>query len=144
MWQVDKVLVVIEYWIGIYVYNDWLLQKCGVCDWSDCVLMVLVMVVFVLIVDCVVIDVGSKVLMLDLFGLSGYGYVFGCVDIRVDVLLEEYGVLCVEMIDFQVGDCFCIVFNYVCVVSNMVDEVQFICGDWVFGLFFVFVCGKVI
>lgn len=84
MMYVVEVLVIMEYCFGIYVYNDRLLVVCGVCGWEDCVLSVVVIVVFVFVFDWVIIDVGFKVLILDLLGLMGYGYVLGCDDIIID------------------------------------------------------------
>jgi|TARA_R110002051_G_scaffold317355_1_gene398445 D-serine deaminase-like pyridoxal phosphate-dependent protein len=42
-------------------------------------------------------------------------------------------VLTADAIDLKVGDRLRIVPNHVCVVSNMLDEVQFIRGDTVLG-----------
>ncbi|QDG76247.1 D-TA family PLP-dependent enzyme [Labrenzia sp. PHM005] len=144
MWQAQKVPVATEYRIGTYVYNDRSLQDRGICDWDDCALTVLATVVSVPASDRAVIDAGTKVLTSDLLGLKGHGHVLGRPDITVDALSEEHGVLRADAIDLEVGDKIRIVPNHVCVVSNMVDEVQLIRGDKVLGTSPVSARGKVL
>lgn len=67
----------------------------------------------------------------------------GSPDIKVAGLSEEHGVLTADAIDLKVGDRLRIVPNHVCVVSNMLDEVQFIRGDTVLGPSPVAARGKV-
>jgi D-serine deaminase-like pyridoxal phosphate-dependent protein len=144
MWQADAVPVATEYRIGTYVYNDRSLVSRGVCDWDDCALKVLATVISVPAADRAVIDAGTKVLTSDLLGLNGHGHVLGRPDITVDALSEEHGVLRAETIDLDVGDRIRIVPNHVCVVSNMVDEVQLIRGERDLGPSPVSARGKVI
>lgn len=143
MWQAQKVPVATEYRIGTYVYNDRSLQDRGVCDWGDCALTVLATVVSVPASDRAVIDAGTKVLTSDLLGLKGHGHVLGRPDITVDALSEEHGVLRADAIDLEVGDKVRIVPNHVCVVSNMVDEVQLIRSGKAVGVSPVAARGKV-
>ncbi|MBO9420867.1 D-TA family PLP-dependent enzyme [Labrenzia sp. R4_2] len=144
MWQAEEVPVATEYRIGTYVYNDRSLVSRGVCDWGDCALTVLATVVSVPAPDRAVIDAGTKVLTSDLLGLNGHGHVLGRPDITVDALSEEHGVLRAETIGFEVGDRIRIVPNHVCVVSNMVDEVQLIRGEQALGPSPVSARGKVV
>ena len=76
-----------------------------------------------------VIDAGSKVLTSDLLGLDGHGHVLGRPDIHIAGLSEEHGVLTADAINLQVGDRLRIIPNHVCVVTNMLDEVQLIRGS---------------
>ncbi|WP_428523242.1 D-TA family PLP-dependent enzyme [Roseibium sp.] len=144
MWQAEEVPVATEYRIGTYVYNDRSLVSRGVCDWGDCALTVLTTVVSVPAPDRAVIDAGTKVLTSDLLGLNGHGLVLGRPDITVDALSEEHGVLRAETIGLEVGDRIRIVPNHVCVVSNMVDEVQLIRGEQALGPSPVSARGKVV
>jgi len=144
MWRAENVPATTEYRIGTYVYNDRSLVKRGVCDWGDCALTVLATVVSVPAPDRAVVDAGTKVLTSDLLGMSGHGHVLDRPDIKVDALSEEHGVLRADTIDLEVGDRIRIVPNHVCVVSNMVDEVQLIRGNRVLGPIPVSARGKVI
>lgn len=143
MWQAQDVPIATEYRIGTYVYNDRSLQDRGVCTWDDCALSVLVTVVSVPSNGRAVVDAGTKVLTSDLLGLDGHGYVLGRPDIKVAGLSEEHGVLTAEAINLKVGDRLRIIPNHVCVVSNMLDEVQLIRGDQVLGPHAVAARGKV-
>ena len=133
MWQAQDVPVATEYRIGTYVYNDRSLQERGVCSWDDCALSVLVTVISVPAGNRAVVDAGSKVLTSDLLGLEGHGLVLGRPDIKVAGLSEEHGVLTASEIDLKVGDRLRIVPNHVCVVSNMLDEVELIRGKQSLG-----------
>ncbi|MEY8099276.1 D-TA family PLP-dependent enzyme [Falsihalocynthiibacter sp. S25ZX9] len=143
MWQAHDVPMATEYRIGTYVYNDRSLQERGVCTWDDCALSVLVTVISVPTNDRAVFDAGTKVLTSDLLGLDGHGHVLGCPDIKVAGLSEEHGILTAEVINLKVGDRLRIIPNHVCVVSNMVDEVQLIRGDTALGAHPVVARGKV-
>lgn len=129
MWQAQDVSIASEYRIGTYVYNDRSLQARGTCTWDDCALSVLATVISVPAGNRAVIDAGSKVLTSDLLGLDGHGHVLGRPDIKVAGLSEEHGVLTADAINLKVGDRIRIVPNHVCVVVNMLDEVQLIRGD---------------
>lgn len=129
MWQAQEVGIATEYRIGTYVFNDCSLQARGTCSWDDCALSVLVTVISVPSEGRAVIDAGSKVLTSDLLGLDGHGHVLGRPDIHIAGLSEEHGVLTADTINLQVGDRLRIVPNHVCVVTNMLDEVQLIRGS---------------
>lgn len=129
MWQAQEVSIATEYRIGTYVFNDRSLQARGICSWDDCALSVLVTVISVPAENRAVIDAGSKVLTSDLLGLNGHGHVLGRPDIHIAGLSEEHGVLTADTINLQVGDRLRIIPNHVCVVTNMLDEVQLIRGD---------------
>jgi len=128
MWLAQEVSVATEYRIGTYVFNDRSLQARGTCSWGDCALCVLVTVISVPSEGRAVIDAGSKVLTSDLLGLDGHGHVLGRPDIHIAGLSEEHGVLTADAINLQVGDRLRIIPNHVCVVTNMLDEVQLIRG----------------
>ncbi|MBY6137187.1 D-TA family PLP-dependent enzyme [Nocardioides marinus] len=128
MWQAQEVGIATEYRIGTYVFNDRSLQVRGTCSWDDCALSVLVTVISVPSEGRAVIDAGSKVLTSDLLGLGGHGHVLGRPDIHIAGLSEEHGVLTADAINLQVGDRLRIIPNHVCVVTNMLDEVQLIRG----------------
>lgn len=129
MWQAQEVSIATEYRIGTYVFNDRSLQARGICSWDDCALSVLVTVISVPSEGRAVIDAGSKVLTSDLLGLDGHGHVLGRPDIHIAGLSEEHGVLTADAINLQVGDRLRIIPNHVCVVTNMLDEVQLIRGS---------------
>jgi len=143
MWQAQDVPVATEYRIGTYVYNDRSLQARGACTWDDCALSILVTIVSVPSENRAVIDAGTKVLTSDLLGLDGHGHVLGRPDIKIAGLSEEHGVLTADAIDLKVGDRLRIVPNHVCVVSNMLDEVQLIRGTQSLGPYPVTARGKV-
>ena len=143
MWHAQDVPIATEYRIGTYVYNDRSLQDRGVCTWDDCALSVLVTVISVPSVGRAVVDAGTKVLTSDLLGLDGHGHVLGRPDIKVAGLSEEHGVLTADAIDLKVGDRLRIIPNHVCVVSNMLDEVQLIRGEATLGPCPVVARGKV-
>ena len=143
MWQAQDVPVATEYRIGTYVYNDRSLQDRGTCTWEDCALSVLVTVISVPADTRAVIDAGSKVLTSDLLGLDGHGHVLGRPDIKLAGLSEEHGVLLADRINLKVGDRLRIIPNHVCVVSNMLDQVQLIRGDSALGAQTVVARGKV-
>lgn len=129
MWLAQEVSVATEYRIGTYVFNDRSLQARSTCSWDDCALSVLVTVISVPSEGRAVIDAGSKVLTSDLLGLDGHGHVLGRPDIHIAGLSEEHGVLTADAINLQVGDRLRIIPNHVCVVTNMLDEVQLIRGS---------------
>lgn len=128
MWQAHEVPVATEYRIGTYIYNDRSLQARGLCGWEDCALTVLATVVSVPTEGRAIIDAGSKVLTSDLLGLEGHGHVLGRPDIQVAGLSEEHGTLIAPKIGLKVGDRVRIVPNHACVVTNMLDWVEFVRG----------------
>ncbi|WP_170417205.1 D-TA family PLP-dependent enzyme [Ruegeria atlantica] len=143
MWQAQDVPVATEYRIGTYIYNDRSLQARGICTWEDCALSVLATVISVPTENRAVIDAGSKVLTSDLLGLEGHGYVIGRPDILVEGLSEEHGVLKADKINLKVGERIRIIPNHACVVTNMVDQIEAIRGDYTLGSIPVAARGKV-
>lgn len=128
MWQAQDVPAATEYRAGTYIYNDRSLVARGTCTWADCGLTVLATVVSVAAPDRAIIDAGSKVLTSDLLGLAGFGHVLERPDIAIEALSEEHGILKAEEIALNVGDRVRIVPNHACVVTNMLDEVNFVRG----------------
>lgn len=121
-----------EYRPGVYIYNDRSLVASGACSVEDCALTVAATVVSTPAADRIIVDAGSKILTSDLFGLQGHGLVVGRPDVTVARLSEEHGHLAVAgaASDLAVSDIVRIVPNHACVVSNMVDSVHFIRGDY--------------
>lgn len=137
--------VITEYRVGTYVYNDRSLISRGSCLLEDCALTVWSTVVSANAPDRAVIDAGSKVLTSDLLGMADYGLVMGRPDISIPGLSEEHGHLRLST-DGQplvVGQQLRIVPNHACVVSNLVDHVCFVRGDYFVGFESVTARGRV-
>lgn len=140
------VLLVIEYCVGIYIYNDCLMVCVGYCMFDDCVMYILVIVVLRLMLDCVIFDVGFKVFILDFFGFFDYGLIVEYFDVVIIGFLEEYVIvdfLKVVGVCLQIGEKICIVFNYICVVFNFFNIMIFYCDGIVIRVEDVVVCGLV-
>ena len=122
-----------EYRAGSYIYNDRSLVACGASDVRDCALTVFTTVVSTPTASRAITDAGSKSLSSDLFGLEGYGMVRDRPDATVFALSEEHGHLRFpENKRPNVGEQLCIIPNHACVISNLVDHVQFVRGEfWV-------------
>lgn len=137
--------VVTEYRVGTYVYNDRSLISRGSCLQQDCALTVWSTVVSANSADRAVIDAGSKVLTSDLLGMADYGLVVGRPDISISGLSEEHGHLRLapDGGPLFVGQPLRIVPNHACVVSNLVDQVCFVRGDYLVGFETVTARGKV-
>ena len=125
---------VTEYRAGSYIYNDRSLVEFGAVSEADCALSVLATVVSTPTEHRAVVDAGSKSLTSDLFGMEDFGIVKGHAEARVFVLSEEHG-----HIEFPVrerpliGDKLDIIPNHACVVSNLVDYIHFVRGDYLVG-----------
>lgn len=121
-----------EYRPGVYIYNDRSLVAGGACSVEDCALTVAATVVSTPSPDRGALDSGSKMLTSDLFGLQGHGLVVGRPDISIPRLSEEHGhlVFSGEGESVTVGDVLRIVPNHACVVSNMVDHVHLVRGEF--------------
>jgi D-serine deaminase-like pyridoxal phosphate-dependent protein len=120
-----------EYRPGSYIYNDRSLVTAGACGVEDCALTVLTTVISSPARGRAIVDAGTKVLTSDLFGMSGYGMVLERPDCSVISLNEEHGR--VEYASEQapvVGELLRIVPNHACVVSNMVDSVHLVRGEY--------------
>jgi D-serine deaminase-like pyridoxal phosphate-dependent protein len=119
-----------EYRPGSYVYNDRSVLSAGSCAEADCALTVLTTVVSSPEDRRAVVDAGTKVLTSDLFGFRDYGLVVGRPDISIVSLNEEHGRLECGQQAPAVGDVLRVIPNHACVVSNMVDHVHFVRGDF--------------
>ncbi|WP_246591215.1 D-TA family PLP-dependent enzyme [Aminobacter anthyllidis] len=120
-----------EYRPGSYIYNDRSLVAAGACGVEDCALTVLTTVISSPARGRTIVDAGTKVLTSDLFGMSGYGMVLERADCSVISLNEEHGRI--EYASEQapvVGELLRIVPNHACVVSNMVDSVHLVRGEY--------------
>lgn len=120
-----------EYRPGSYIYNDRSLVTAGACGPEDCALTVLTTVVSSPARGRAIVDAGTKVLTSDLFGMSGYGMVLDRPNSSVTSLNEEHG-----RIEYgsepmpSVGEFLRIIPNHACVVSNMVDCVHLVRGEY--------------
>lgn len=121
-----------EYRPGVYIYNDRSLVANGACSVEDCALTVAATVVSRPSPDRGALDSGSKMLTSDLFGLDGHGLVVGRPEVSIPRLSEEHGHLAISggQSGPAVGDVLRIVPNHACVVSNMVDHVHFVRGEF--------------
>lgn len=132
LFRFDANPVLTEYRPGSYIYNDRSLVVSGSCEPADCALTVLATVVSVVTTDRAMIDAGSKTLTSDLFGLDGHGMVLGRPDISVPRLNEEHGHL--RLADggqaVELGETLRLIPNHACVVSNMVNSVHLVRGDY--------------
>ena len=130
MWNAHKIPVATEYRVGTYIYNDRSLVERGTCDLNDCALTVLATVVSTPTPERAVVDAGSKVLTSDLSSSVGYGLVVNYPHITISNLSEEHGCLKSEgPTGLFVGQKIQIIPNHACVVSNMVDQVNFLKKD---------------
>jgi D-serine deaminase-like pyridoxal phosphate-dependent protein len=127
---------------GNYVYYDRMQVALGAASWDDCALTVLSRVVSRPAPDRVILDAGSKTLTSDLargVGVSGYGAVLESLEspqpdhgLLIERLSEEHAVVRVKESrpDLKPGDLVRILPNHACVVSNMVDEVWLVNGNY--------------
>lgn len=123
-----------EYRAGSYIYNDRSLVNSRAVGVEDCALTVFTTVISTPTQDRAIVDGGSKSLTSDLFGMTGHGLVKGRPGAEVFGLSEEHGHLRFPMTDRPaVGDRLEIIPNHSCVVSNLVDHVNFVRGDYLVG-----------
>jgi D-serine deaminase-like pyridoxal phosphate-dependent protein len=128
---------------GNYVYYDRTQVALGAASWDDCALTVLSRVVSRPAPDRLILDAGSKTLTTDLargFGdVSGFGAVLVSLDntqpdesLLIERLSEEHATVHVRGggPDLKPGDLVRIVPNHACVVSNLVDEVWLVSGNY--------------
>jgi D-serine deaminase-like pyridoxal phosphate-dependent protein len=111
---------------GTYIFNDVNEMGSGVASEDTCAATVLVTVVSVPSDDRVIIDAGSKVLSSDRIarpGCDGYGRIKGQVDVQIDRLNEEHGMLSTNnaVARFRVGQRLEVIPNHVCPVVNLTD-----------------------
>lgn len=117
---------------GVYVFNDAQQLELGTCDWSGIALTVLSTVVSRRADrHQIIVDVGSKVLGSDRSAwASGFGRIKGVPDARVTALSEHHGTVAWPAGKSlpQVGEQVSVVPNHVCLVLNLVDEVEVVSG----------------
>jgi len=111
---------------GTYIFNDLNEMTIGVATEATVALTVLATVVSIPADDRAIIDAGSKTLSSD--GLvpapdSGFGYIRGHPDIRIDHLTEEHGILALDAARdrLKIGQQLEIIPNHVCPVVNLAD-----------------------
>jgi D-serine deaminase-like pyridoxal phosphate-dependent protein len=121
--------VVTERRPGTYIYFDRSQVANGAAKLEHCALTVLATVVSRPTPTRAVIDAGSKALSSDLFGMTGYGEIYGT-GIPVASLSEEHGVIELPeaSVEPRVGDRIRILPNHACVVSNLHDVVHLVRG----------------
>lgn len=128
---------------GNYVYYDRTQVALGSASWEDCALTVLSRVVSRPAPDRLILDAGSKTLTTDLArgagDVSGFGVVLQSLNstqpdqgLLIDRLSEEHATVRVRSdgCDLKPGDLVRIVPNHACVVSNLMDEVWLVNGNY--------------
>lgn len=128
---------------GNYVYYDRTQVALGAASWDDCALTVLARVVSRPALDRLILDAGSKTLTTDIArgsgDVSGYGAVLESLDstrpeqsLLIERLSEEHATVRVRgsSSNLQPGDLVRIVPNHACVVSNLVNEVWLVSGNY--------------
>lgn len=110
---------------GNYIFNDVLTMQTGFATEAQCALRAVSTVVCVTDAYHAIIDAGSKTLTTDLCAFrSGYGYVVGRPEIRIEKLNEEHGFLASDTpLGLEVGDKIAIIPNHSCVLPNLTDKV---------------------
>jgi len=113
---------------GVYVFNDAQQLELGTCDWAGIALTVLATVVSRREdLHQIILDAGSKILGSDRPAwASGFGRVKGVPDARITALSEHHGTVAWPAGKSlpQVGEHVAVVPNHVCLVLNLVDEVE--------------------
>jgi D-serine deaminase-like pyridoxal phosphate-dependent protein len=128
---------------GNYIYYDRTQVALGAAAWDDCALTVLARVVSRPARDRIIFDSGSKTLTTDgargAGDVSGYGAVLQSIDspqpdenLLIERLSEEHATVRVRSgtSNLKPGDLVRIVPNHACVVSNLVDEVWLVNGNY--------------
>jgi D-serine deaminase-like pyridoxal phosphate-dependent protein len=96
------------------------------------------------IVNCAIVDSGSKALASDVSGIEGYGIVRDPNDAPLYKLNEKHGYLDLSRTSLKskVGDTLHVTMNHVCPVNNLFDKVIFVRGEKVLGALIVDARGK--
>jgi D-serine deaminase-like pyridoxal phosphate-dependent protein len=128
---------------GNYVYCDRMQVALGSASWDDCALTVLSRVVSRPAPDRLILDAGSKTLTTDLArgagDVSGFGVVLESLEstqpdhsLLIERLSEEHATVRVRSGESRLkpGDLVRIVPNHACVVSNLMDEVWLVSGNY--------------
>ncbi|MDO5513516.1 alanine racemase, partial [Corynebacterium sp.] len=113
---------------GVYVFNDAQQLELGTCDWSEIALTVAARVVSRREdLHQVIVDAGSKILGSDRPAwATGYGRIQGSPEARISALSEHHGTVAWPAGERlpEIGDELAVVPNHVCLVLNLVDEVE--------------------
>lgn len=112
---------------GTYIFNDLNEIACGVATEDTCAVTVLVTVVSIPADDRAIIDAGSKTLSSDRLAhheKRGFGYIKGHLDIAVDRLTEEHGILYLKNArkKLRIGERLEVIPNHICPVTNLADR----------------------
>lgn len=76
--------------------------------------------------------------------MIGFGCLIDYVDVCIVVLLEYYVIVVWfdDVLFLLVGICLWVIFNYVCLIINFVDDVVVVCDVILIDCWKVVVCGK--
>ncbi|GAB3694086.1 alanine racemase [Corynebacterium nasicanis] len=117
---------------GVYVFNDAQQLELGTCDWSGIALTVAARVVSRREdLHQVIVVAGSKILGSDRPAwASGYGRIKGMADARITALSEHHATVAWPAGERlpAIGAELAVVPNHVCLVLNLVDEVEVVSG----------------
>lgn len=117
---------------GVYVFNDAQQLELGTCDWSGIALTVAARVVSRREDrHQIIVDAGSKILGSDLPAwATGFGRIRGASDARITALSEHHGTVAWPAGERlpAIGEELAVVPNHVCLVLNLVDEVEVVSG----------------
>ena len=117
---------------GVYVFNDAQQLELGTCDWAGIALAVATRVVSRRAdLHQIIVDAGSKILGSDRpTWATGFGRVKGTPDARITALSEHHGTIAWPAGQTlpEIGAELNVVPNHVCLVLNLVDEVEVVSG----------------
>ncbi|MDO5670409.1 MAG: alanine racemase [Corynebacterium sp.] len=120
---------------GVYVFNDAQQLELGACGWAGIALTIAARVTSRRAdLHQVIVDAGSKILGSDRPAwTTGYGRIMGTPDARITALSEHHGTIAWPAGEPlpAIGEELSVVPNHVCLVLNLVDEVEVIEGGHV-------------
>jgi D-serine deaminase-like pyridoxal phosphate-dependent protein len=141
---------------GNYVYYDRMQVALGSASWDDCALTVLSRVVSRPATDRLILDAGSKTMTTDLArgagDVSGFGVVLESLDsttpdgnLTIERLSEEHATVRVRNggSTLKPGDLVRIIPNHACVVSNLMDEVWLVNGNYALDQILIAARGRI-
>ena len=141
---------------GNYVYYDRMQVALGSASWEDCALTVLSRVVSCPASDRLILDAGSKTMTTDLArgagDVSGFGVVLESLDsarpddnLSIERLSEEHATVRVRNggSTLKPGDLVRIIPNHACVVSNLMDEVWLVSGNYALDQILIAARGRI-
>jgi len=113
---------------GVYVFNDAQQLELGTCGWDDIALSITARVTSRRAdLHQIILDSGSKILGSDRPAwATGFGRIMGTPDARITALSEHHGTVVwpAEEPLPEIGTELAVVPNHVCLVLNLVDEVE--------------------